>query len=47
MILLKISAVPANESTIRPLRNYVIDIDSGLSFAKAQIDYQNTLNVLS
>lgn len=45
--IIKISAVPANESTIRPLRNYIIDIDSGLSFAKAQIDYQNTLNVLS
>jgi len=45
--IIKVSAVPANESTIRPLRNYVIDIDSGLSFAKAQIDYQNTLNVLS
>jgi hypothetical protein len=45
--IIKISAVPTNESTIRPLRNYVIDIDSGLSFAKAQIDYQNTLNVLS
>jgi len=45
--IIKISVVPANESTIRPLRNYIIDIDAGLSYAKAQIDYQNTLNVLS
>ena len=45
--IIKITVVPANESTIRPLRNYVIDIDAGLSYAKAQIDYQNTLNVLS
>ena len=45
--IIKISAVPFNESTIRPLRNYIIDIDAGLSYARAQIDYQNTLNVLS
>ena len=44
---IKISVIPANESTIRPLRNYIIDIDAGLSFAKAQVDYQNTLNVLT
>lgn len=44
---IKISVIPANESTIRPLRNYIIDIDAGLSYAKAQVDYQNTLNVLT
>jgi len=36
----KISAVPANQSTIRPLRNYVLVLDSERSFASAQIDYQ-------
>ena len=45
--IIKVSAVPGNESTIRPLRNYIIDIDNGLSFAKAQIDYQNTNVALS
>ena len=39
---LKISVVPANQSTIRPLRNYVLNIDTQLSTALAQIDYQNT-----
>ena len=39
---LKISAVPVNQSTIRPLRNYIIDIDSEVLEATAQIDYQET-----
>ena len=33
---------PANQSTIKPLRNYVIDIDTGLSSSRAILDYQNT-----
>lgn len=37
---IKISAVPANQSTIRPLRNYVLTLDTEKSFASAQIDYQ-------
>ena len=37
---IKISAVPANQSTIRPLRNYVLTLDTERSFASAQIDYQ-------
>jgi hypothetical protein len=39
---IKISVVPANQSTVRPLRNYVLKIDTQLSTALAQIDYQNT-----
>jgi len=39
---IKISIVPENESTVRPLRNYIIGIDSALSYARANIDYQNT-----
>ena len=39
---LKISAVPVNQSTIRPLRNYILDIDSEVIQATAQIDYQET-----
>ena len=41
-IVLKISVTPNNQSTIRPLRNYILDLDAGLSFAQSQIDYQNT-----
>lgn len=37
---IKISAVAANQSTIRPLRNYVLSLDTERSFASAQIDYQ-------
>ena len=39
---LKISATPVNQSTIRPLRNYILDIDSEVLEATAQIDYQET-----
>lgn len=44
---IKISVVPQNESTVRPLRNYIINIDSGLSSARAQTDYQNTPTTLT
>jgi len=37
----KISAVPANQSTIRPLRNHILTLDTENSFAAAQIDYQD------
>lgn len=37
---IKVTARPANQSTIRPLRNYVLDIDTVRSTATAQIDYQ-------
>ena len=43
---IKLSVVPANESTIRPLRNYILNIDQSVSFAQAIIDYQNTETVL-
>lgn len=37
---IKVTARPANQSTIRPLRNYVLDLDITRSTATAQIDYQ-------
>jgi hypothetical protein len=40
--VLKVTATPTNQSTLRPLRNYIIDIDPELSFAQSQIDFQNT-----
>lgn len=43
---IKVSAVPANQSTIRPLRNYIITIDGDKSFSKAVIDTQSTRNIL-
>lgn len=41
---IKFSAVPANQGTIRPLRNYIINIDNDISFASGIIDRQ-TLQV--
>jgi hypothetical protein len=39
---IKVSATPANESTIRPLRGYILGIDAALSVASGIIDTQNT-----
>jgi len=39
---IKISAKPANESTIRPLRASVLDVDTVNSKATAVLDYQET-----
>lgn len=39
---IKISAVPANQSTIRPLRNYILNIDTALSTSQGIVDYQTT-----
>ena len=44
---IKISIVPANQSTIRPLRSYIISLDQSASAANALIDYQNTLATIS
>jgi hypothetical protein len=41
---IKISVVPANSSTIRPLRNYIIELDEGLSTSRAIID-EGTIKV--
>ena len=43
---LKINALPANQGTIRPLRNYILDIDTVSSLSTAVIDNQNTLVTL-
>jgi hypothetical protein len=39
---IKVSVVPGNESTIKPLRNYILDYDKNTSTTTANIDYQNT-----
>ena len=43
---LQVSVVPANQSTIRPLRNFILDIDNVKSIPIAQLDFQNTLVTL-
>ena len=37
---IRVSAIPANQSTIRPLRNFVLSLDTANSFSAAQIDYE-------
>lgn len=39
---IKVSAIPANQSTVKPLRNYTISFDPATSNTIANIDYQNT-----
>jgi hypothetical protein len=38
---ISISVFPANQNTIRPLRNYILDIDT-TSSSRAVLDFQNT-----
>jgi len=44
---LKVSIKPANESTVRPLRSYILDIDEGPSFATGSVDRQQSIVTLS
>lgn len=44
---IKFSAVPANQSTIKPLRNYILKFDPVLSNTTGNIDYQNTAVTLT
>lgn len=39
---IKISSIPANQATVRPLRNYILNIDTERSAAIAELDFQNT-----
>jgi hypothetical protein len=37
---IKLSATPANQSTVRPLRNFILSLDTVASFSAANIDYE-------
>ena len=37
-----IKVLPANQNTVRPLRNFVLDIDTDLSTSRSLLDFQNT-----
>ena len=39
---INISATPASQSTVRPLRNYILDIDTNKSFSSGTVDYDIT-----
>ena len=41
-----VTVTPANQSTLRPLRNYIINVDRAKSFASASVDNQVTRTVL-
>lgn len=36
---LKIFAIPANQSTLKPIRNYVLELDRGITSARGTLDY--------
>lgn len=44
---IKVSAIPANQSTIKPLRNHILKFDPVLSKSTGTIDYQNTAITLT
>jgi len=43
----KISVTPANQQTIKPLRNYILELDTALTTASGTIDTQNTSTSLT
>ena len=44
---LKVSAIPENQNTIKPLRNYILKYDQVRSRAAGTIDFQNTAVTIS
>lgn len=44
---IKISAVPADQGTIRPLRSHILKFDTDKSTATGTLDFQNTATIVS
>ena len=44
---IQISVTPADQDTIRPLRNYILRLDGGKSASSANTDFQNTATIIS
>ena len=42
-----ISVTPANQNTIKPLRNYIINLDTAVTSAAGTVDFQNTTTTLT
>jgi hypothetical protein len=43
---IQLTVTPANQSTVRPLRNYILDLNSSLTSARGVLDYQTTTTAL-
>lgn len=43
---IQLNIVPANPSTIKPLRNYILDLNSSLTSARGVLDYETTVTAL-
>ena len=43
---INLTVIPANQSTVRPLRNYLLDLNSSLTSARGNLDYQVTATAL-
>ena len=44
---IKLTATPANPSTIRPLKNYILDIDTDPTYANSVVDNQNIISSIT
>ena len=44
---IKISVMPDNQSTVKPLRNHLLQYDKVASFSSGTIDTQNTLAIIT
>lgn len=44
---IRVTVTPSNQSTIRPLRNYILNIDTGRSTSIPTLDFQNTPSSIS
>lgn len=44
--VINLTVIPANQSTIRPLRNYILDLNSSLTSARGVLDHQTTVAAL-
>jgi len=42
-----LTTVPANQSTVKPLRNYILDLDPNRTSARGVLDYETTVTALS
>ena len=43
---IEITTIPANQSTIKPLRNYILDLDPNRTSARGVLDYETTTTAL-
>jgi len=43
---IQLTTIPANQSTVKPLRNYILDLDPNRTSARGVLDYETTTTAL-